>query len=132
LAKTVSFLGISGTIQAEDGVVHLVAEHLWEPKNELKPALVTSRDFVNSDLSKTSNADTHASEIRFKRVTSCHVENRDKNEALAASAARRNSFVNLATFSLGKVNWRTSETLSKCSDGQSKNKKSSCGRSFRT
>jgi hypothetical protein len=41
LAKTVSFLGISGTIQAEDGVVHLVAEHLWEPKNELKPALVT-------------------------------------------------------------------------------------------
>jgi error-prone DNA polymerase len=45
LAKTVSFLGISGTIQAEDGVVHLVAEHLWEPKNELKPALVASRDF---------------------------------------------------------------------------------------
>ena len=45
LAKTVSFLGISGTIQAEDGVVHLIAEHLWEPKNELKPALVTSRDF---------------------------------------------------------------------------------------
>ena len=43
LAKTVSFLGISGTIQAEDGVVHLIAEHLWEPKNELKPALVTSR-----------------------------------------------------------------------------------------
>jgi error-prone DNA polymerase len=45
LAKTVSFLGISGTIQAEDGVVHLVAEELWEPRVELKPASTRSRDF---------------------------------------------------------------------------------------
>jgi error-prone DNA polymerase len=45
LAKTVSFLGISGTIQAEDGVVHLVAEELWEPRVELKPASAGSRDF---------------------------------------------------------------------------------------
>jgi error-prone DNA polymerase len=45
LARTVNFLGISGTIQSEDGVVHLVAERLWEPRSELKPALVTSRDF---------------------------------------------------------------------------------------
>jgi error-prone DNA polymerase len=45
LAKTVSFLGISGTIQAEDGVVHLVADELWEPRVELKPAAARSRDF---------------------------------------------------------------------------------------
>jgi error-prone DNA polymerase len=45
LAKTVSFLGISGTIQAEDGVVHLVAKELWEPRVELKPASAGSRDF---------------------------------------------------------------------------------------
>ena len=45
LAKTVSFLGISGTIQAEDGVVHLVAEELWEPRVKLKPASTGSRDF---------------------------------------------------------------------------------------
>jgi error-prone DNA polymerase len=45
LAKTVSFLGISGTLQVEDGVVHLVAERLWEPKVELKPAGAPSRDF---------------------------------------------------------------------------------------
>jgi error-prone DNA polymerase len=45
LAKTVSFLGISGTIQAEDGVVHLVAEELWEPRVALKPASAGSRDF---------------------------------------------------------------------------------------
>ncbi len=45
LAKTVSFLGISGKLQVEDGVVHLVAERLWEPKVELKPASVGSRDF---------------------------------------------------------------------------------------
>ena len=45
LAKTVSFLGITGKLQVEDGVVHLVAEELWEPKFELKPATTRSRDF---------------------------------------------------------------------------------------
>ncbi len=45
LAKTMSFLGITGTLQIEDSVVHLVAEQLWEPRVELKPAVVTSRDF---------------------------------------------------------------------------------------
>lgn len=45
LAKTVNFLGISGTLQVEDGVVHLVAEELWEPRVERKPAGARSRDF---------------------------------------------------------------------------------------
>jgi len=45
LARTVSFLGISGTIQAEDGVVHLVADSLWEPRVQLKPVSTGSRDF---------------------------------------------------------------------------------------
>ena len=45
LAKTVSFLGISGKLQAEDGVVHLVAERLWEPRVELQPTSARSRDF---------------------------------------------------------------------------------------
>ncbi len=45
LAKTVSFLGITGKLQAEDGVVHLVAEELWEPRLELKPTSTRSRDF---------------------------------------------------------------------------------------
>ncbi len=45
LAKTASFLGITGTLQVEDGVVHLVAEELWEPRVELKPANAGSRDF---------------------------------------------------------------------------------------
>ena len=33
LAKTVSFLGITGKLQVEDGVVHLVAERLWKPQS---------------------------------------------------------------------------------------------------
>ncbi len=45
LGKTVSFLGITGKLQVEDNVVHLVAEELWEPRVKLKPAAVTSRDF---------------------------------------------------------------------------------------
>jgi error-prone DNA polymerase len=45
LAKTVGFLGVSGKLQAEDGVVHLVAEALWEPRLALKPAATRSRDF---------------------------------------------------------------------------------------
>lgn len=45
LVKTTSFLGITGTLQAEDNVVHLVAEKFWEPKMELKPTGAPSRDF---------------------------------------------------------------------------------------
>ena len=45
LAKTVSFLGVSGTIQSQDGVVHLVAEKLWQPRLKLTPAGAQSRDF---------------------------------------------------------------------------------------
>jgi error-prone DNA polymerase len=44
-AKTVNFLGITGKMQVEDGVVHLVAEELWEPRVELKPVSAGSRDF---------------------------------------------------------------------------------------
>jgi error-prone DNA polymerase len=45
LARTVGFLGITGKLQVEDGVVHLVAETLWEPRLELKPTAAPSRDF---------------------------------------------------------------------------------------
>ena len=46
LAKTVSFLGITGKLQVEDGVVHLVAERLWKPRVELKPADVQAGIFI--------------------------------------------------------------------------------------
>jgi error-prone DNA polymerase len=45
LARSVNFLGITGRLQVEDGVVHLVAERLWEPPLELKPSGAGSRDF---------------------------------------------------------------------------------------
>jgi error-prone DNA polymerase len=45
LAKTVSFLGVTGRLQVEDGVVHLVAEQLWEPALQFKPTSAPSRDF---------------------------------------------------------------------------------------
>jgi error-prone DNA polymerase len=45
LAKTLSFLGITGTLQVEDNVVHLVAETFWEPKVGLKPTGTPSRNF---------------------------------------------------------------------------------------
>jgi error-prone DNA polymerase len=45
LAKTVSFLGITGTLQTEDNVVHLVAERLWKPQLSEKPSAPASRDF---------------------------------------------------------------------------------------
>jgi len=44
LARTMSFLGITGKLQVEDGVVHLVAEKLWEPRVELKPTAAKRRD----------------------------------------------------------------------------------------
>jgi error-prone DNA polymerase len=45
LAKTVNFLGITGTLQVEDGIVHLVAESFWKPEVKLVPAATPSRDF---------------------------------------------------------------------------------------
>jgi error-prone DNA polymerase len=45
LAKTLTFLGITGILQVEDNVVHLVAEIFWEPKVGLKPTGAPSRDF---------------------------------------------------------------------------------------
>jgi error-prone DNA polymerase len=45
LAKTRSFLGVTGRIQSEDSVVHLVVESLWEPRLPRSPLAVGSRDF---------------------------------------------------------------------------------------
>ena len=45
LVRTESFLGISGRIQNQEGVTHLIAEHLWTPRLPQKPAKTSSRDF---------------------------------------------------------------------------------------
>ena len=45
LAKTQHFLGVTGKLQIESGVVHLVAEELWEPTLEREPREVKSRNF---------------------------------------------------------------------------------------
>jgi error-prone DNA polymerase len=45
LAKTSSFLGVTGRIQRESNVVHVVAESLWEPDTLRSPAGARSRDF---------------------------------------------------------------------------------------
>jgi error-prone DNA polymerase len=45
LAKTSSFLGVTGKIQRESNVVHVVAESLWEPETLRSPAPVRGRDF---------------------------------------------------------------------------------------
>ena len=45
LAKTSSFLGITGKIQSESGVVHLIADELWTPNLPVQPRKRRSRDF---------------------------------------------------------------------------------------
>ena len=45
IARTASFLGVTGTIQRADGVVHLVADTLWRPELDEDPSAVGSRDF---------------------------------------------------------------------------------------
>jgi len=45
LAKAEPFLGVSGKIQREGTVVHLVAQHLWKPELSLTPPSKRSRDF---------------------------------------------------------------------------------------
>ena len=45
LARTASFLGVRGKLQAESGVVHLVADELWAPEIPTRPPTAGSRDF---------------------------------------------------------------------------------------
>jgi len=45
LIKTSSFLGVTGKLQAQDGVVHLIAESFWTPPLRLRPASGGSHDF---------------------------------------------------------------------------------------
>lgn len=45
LAKTTSLLGVTGKVQAESGVVHVIVEALWEPRLNLHPEPRKSRDF---------------------------------------------------------------------------------------
>ena len=45
LAKTATLLGVTGRLQSQDGVVHLVARHLWIPQVRNAPVSVRSRDF---------------------------------------------------------------------------------------
>jgi error-prone DNA polymerase len=45
IAKTVSFLGVTGTVQNQRGITHLIARHLWIPQFHHDPPSVGSRDF---------------------------------------------------------------------------------------
>jgi error-prone DNA polymerase len=43
--KTTSLLGITGRLQVQEGLVHLIADHVWVPKLSRAVADVESRDF---------------------------------------------------------------------------------------
>ncbi len=45
LARTASFLGVTGRLQAQSDVVHIVAEELWAPAIPSRPPTAGSRDF---------------------------------------------------------------------------------------
>jgi error-prone DNA polymerase len=45
LLKTSAFIGVSGKLQVEQGVVHLIAERLWTPRLEQQAPAARSRDF---------------------------------------------------------------------------------------
>ena len=45
LARTASFLGVTGKLQSESGVVHIIAEALWTPAIQARPPSAGSRDF---------------------------------------------------------------------------------------
>jgi error-prone DNA polymerase len=43
--KTTSLLGVSGKLQVQEGIVHLIAERVWVPELSRPVAEVESRDF---------------------------------------------------------------------------------------
>ena len=45
LVKTSEFLGVTGKLQVQEGVVHLIAEDFWLPKLDVRPPSGGSHDF---------------------------------------------------------------------------------------
>ena len=45
LIKTTNFLGVTGKLQVQDGVTHLIAERFWVPRLTSRPTGGKSRDF---------------------------------------------------------------------------------------
>jgi error-prone DNA polymerase len=45
LAKSVALLGVTGRLQKQQGVVHIVAQKMWEPTLTTRLPAVPSRDF---------------------------------------------------------------------------------------
>ena len=45
LIKTTNFLGVTGKLQAQEGVTHLVADSFWVPRLDRRPHQAKSRDF---------------------------------------------------------------------------------------
>ena len=45
LARTAPFLGVTGKLQSESGVVNIVAEAFWAPQSQARPPSAGSRDF---------------------------------------------------------------------------------------
>ena len=45
VAKTETFLGVTGRVETQDGVTNLIAERLWRPDLELPNKDISSRDF---------------------------------------------------------------------------------------
>jgi error-prone DNA polymerase len=43
--KTTSLLGVTGRLQVQEGIVHLIAERVWQPQLSRPVAEVDSRDF---------------------------------------------------------------------------------------
>ena len=46
IVKTMTFLGVTGQVQSQDSVVHLVAKKLWVPRLKLNPLNIKSRNFM--------------------------------------------------------------------------------------
>jgi error-prone DNA polymerase len=45
LAKSVSLLGVTGRLQKQQGVVHIVVQKMWKPELNMRLPAVPSRDF---------------------------------------------------------------------------------------
>ena len=45
MIKTTSLLGVTGRLQVQEGIVHLIAEQVWVPRLSRPVAEVESRDF---------------------------------------------------------------------------------------
>ena len=104
LVKTVSFLGVTGKLQTENGVTHLIAETFWRPKIDTEPVPWGAGTSIEPDYTRPPLPEAHRlvadlPSRRTESVASC-VGNRSGVQERPGGEARGSLIASILFFDI--------------------------------